>query len=100
MQHIAICRQTESGEVLALFEACGLDLRIVERAPQASACLRFIDPYGDTIFNHLQIPVLAEELAGMRAEAHEKDLQVHIGEVLAFLTESENVHVYVRFVGD
>jgi hypothetical protein len=33
MQHIGLRRQTENGEVLALFDAEGLDLRIVKRAP-------------------------------------------------------------------
>jgi hypothetical protein len=100
MQHIGLRRQTENGEVLALFDAEGLDLRIVKRAPSESTCLRFIDPYGDTIFNQLQLPVLAAEIAGIRAEASEKDLQMHIDQVLFFLSESEGVHVYVCFVGD
>ena len=28
----------------------------------STACLRFIDPYGDTVFNSLQIPVLEVEV--------------------------------------
>ena len=28
----------------------------------ATACLRFIDPYGDTVFNSLQLPVLEAEV--------------------------------------
>lgn len=30
------------------------------------ACLRFVDPYGDTTFNNLQIPLLIEEAARAR----------------------------------
>ena len=26
------------------------------------ACLRFVDPYGDTVFNQLQIPVVLQDL--------------------------------------
>jgi len=31
-----------------------------------TVCLRFIDPYGDTVFNQLQIPVLIRELEAAR----------------------------------
>jgi hypothetical protein len=30
-----------------------------------TACLRFIDPYGETLFNTLQMPVLLEELESL-----------------------------------
>jgi hypothetical protein len=100
MQHIGLCRKTETGEVLAQFDLDGLDPRIIERAPPASTCLRFIDPYGDTIFNQLQLPLLVSELAEMRAAAGEADLQAHIDRVLVFLRDSEEVHIYVCFVGD
>ncbi len=33
---------------------------------EKTACLRFIDPYGDTVFNQLQIPVLIRELEAGR----------------------------------
>lgn len=35
-------------------------------AHDETACLRFIDPYGDTVFNQLQIPVLIRELEAAR----------------------------------
>jgi len=31
-----------------------------------TSCLGFIDPYGDTVFNQLQIPVLIRELEAVR----------------------------------
>ena len=30
-----------------------------------TVCLRFIDPYGDTVFNQAQLPVLSAELADL-----------------------------------
>jgi hypothetical protein len=34
-----------------------------EQDGHGSACLRFIDRYGDTYFNQIQIPVLLDELS-------------------------------------
>jgi len=33
---------------------------------EKTVCLRFVDPYGDTLFNQLQIPVLIRELEAAR----------------------------------
>ena len=99
MQHIGLRRQTESGGVLAEFEG-GLDPKVIERVPPSSSCLRFIDPYGDTIFNQLQIPVLVSELVELQTTVSEQELKSHIELVLLFLRASEEVHVYVCFVGD
>jgi hypothetical protein len=34
---------------------------------RASLCLQFIDPYGDTVFNGLQLPVLKAELGALES---------------------------------
>jgi len=62
--------------------------------------LRFIDPDGDTIINQLQLPVLISELMQLREVTHQLDLRNQIERVVAFLRDSDDVHVYVRFVGD
>ena len=37
----------------------------------ATICLRFIDPYGDTVFNSIQAPVFIDELVAARQLATE-----------------------------
>jgi hypothetical protein len=32
---------------------------------EKTACLRFIDPYGDTVFNQKQIPILIDEIQAL-----------------------------------
>ncbi len=100
MQHMGLQRQSETGEVLAHFGDEGIDPRIVSLAAPSTACLRFIDPYGNTIFNQLQLPVLAGELLTMRETSADEGLRSQLDRVLAFLRESEGTHVYVRFIGD
>ena len=100
MLHIGVRRETENGDVLANFDVDGIDARIIENALPNSTCLRFIDPYGDTVMNQLQLPVLMEELVEVYNRVTELDLRQHIANLLGFLKASEAIHVYVRFTGD
>jgi hypothetical protein len=50
-------------EIEFLGDSCGLtEALLPDHAKADSPCLRFIDPYGDTVFNYLQIPFLINEL--------------------------------------
>ena|SRR2546422_327621 len=100
MQHIGMRRETERGDLIAKFIESGIDVRIVERAPTSSICLRFIDPYGDTIINQLQLPILLAELRELRDISPETDLREHIEKAIRFIEASKEPHVYIRFVGD
>jgi hypothetical protein len=44
---------------------------------QDTKCLAFVDPYGDTIFNQLQLPVLISELEAVLAEISSRRLRSH-----------------------
>ena len=59
-----------------------------------SPCLRFVDPYGDTVFNSLQARVLAVEL---RASVEGTSV-----ERIASLADrcATGTHLYLWFVGD
>jgi hypothetical protein len=41
----------------------------------SSACMRFIDPYGITLFNSLQLPVLRSELEELRPLVTDENIQ-------------------------
>src|SRR5436309_12087304 len=69
-------------------------------ATAKGACIGFIDQYGDTVFNQLQLPTLIKELEGLHRKAS-SDQREHIGKVLELLrTGLERPHVYARFIGD
>lgn len=63
-------------------------------------CLRFVDWYGDTTFNVLQMSTLLTELAriGQDADPEGRRLLARIA-VLAKQCE-DSVHMYVKFIGD
>ena len=55
---------TSQGEVLDPDDLTG---RVVALAAhERTVCLRFIDPYGNTVFNQFQIPALIRELEAAR----------------------------------
>lgn len=66
-------------------------------------CLQFIDPYGDTTFNQMQIPVLISELRSLleseHCQAHEKLREFE--SVVSFIEKARlQTHTYIKFYGD
>lgn len=89
--------QDEEGTVLCRYDGPALTLQILESLPPESFCLRFIDPYGDTTFNQLQIGVLVEELS-VWANTDPAPAIRHLLQ-FATLTQGET-HTYLKFIGD
>src|SRR6185436_10214940 len=64
-------------------------------------CLRFVDPYGDTVFNQFQITQVISELERLSAQKHEPEVERHLRAVLEFVRQATGkVHTYIRFYGD
>lgn len=65
------------------------------------SCIRFVDPYGDTIFNRLQAVVAVKEwdrVGCAFSEMGAQDLWAGVRQLLVCC--SEEPHTYVRFTGD
>jgi hypothetical protein len=63
--------------------------------------LRYVDPYGNVVFNHLQMQQLLEEINSLISgcsDQESKDLLENVRE-LAEKCRSSN-HLYLRFRGD
>lgn len=67
-----------------------------------SVCLRFIDRYGDTVFNSLQMPVLLEELEVLQRAASTAAARAHLVHLIDLVSEAlaNGPHTFVKFVGD
>jgi hypothetical protein len=66
-----------------------------------TTCLRFIDPYGDTTFNQLQIPILIEELKSVLQKVQDKEIGDHLRRMIDLAEKSNGeVHTYLKFYGD
>ena len=98
---IGIELQDEDGKTLESFDDPSAIFALLDSVDaDGSACVRFIDAYGDTTFNRLQIPVLTAELRSrllrLRGEAHRR-----AGALVAFVEQArDRPHVYVKFIGD
>jgi hypothetical protein len=77
--------QDESGRVLdSVLDPQGLLQNLISQIENDdSSCLRFIDPYGDTIFNVVQMEPLIAELTSATTSAMEKAGAEHGHAVLA-----------------
>ena len=102
MPFLTVELRTERGEVLQQVFDEGAIARV--RPPEddwSSACLRFVDPYGDTIFNPVQASVLSEELKTalrLRGDAEDRERIDRVIEVADRC--AAGVHVYLWLIGD
>ena len=63
--------------------------------------LRFVDPYGDTVFNQAQIRQVITELERLAQQPHEPEVERHLLAVLDFVRQArDRVHTYIKFYGD
>lgn len=66
-----------------------------------TVCLRFIDAWGDTVFNQAQITVLLEELRVAERTQIEGEIKAHLGKVVRLVERAvEQTHTYIKFIGD
>ena len=68
---------------------------------KSSYCLRFVDLYGDTTFNNLQMNELIHELEAIRETADSNEKRELIEQLLRLSSKcKEQVHLYLKFYGD
>jgi len=93
--------EDETGNVI---ESVGDPQSVLEGAvvnQSKSTCLQFIDPYGDAVFNQMQIPVLLGELKTALRQKLSREAEKHLQAVVALVERAQGqTHTYVRFVGD
>jgi hypothetical protein len=95
--------EREDGQAKAeLVDPYGLTARLLASLPEAeSLCLRFVDPYGDTTFNQLQLPIVITELAQAIDIVSDPEVKAHGHALLELAREaSNNAHTYLKLYGD
>jgi hypothetical protein len=94
---------TEDGRKLAFVDdPHGVVNKLLrESEDRPCQCLRYIDPYGDTLFNYLQAPQFLSEWDTVGSLATTTDAQRVFLEVrrLAEKVRDER-HIYLKFIGD
>jgi hypothetical protein len=66
-----------------------------------TCCLRFVDPYADTVFNQDQIPVLIADLEAYVCELADENDRAMVLDVIGYVRKAcDRVHISVCFIGD
>jgi hypothetical protein len=101
-QNISCMLKDEQGEILKNselnFAVLNQALWQVDKNKEKYKWLHTIDEYGDTIFNHLQAPIIIAELEQLKTEVRQ-ELQNLITEFIKFISQI-NTHQYIKFCGD
>jgi hypothetical protein len=65
------------------------------------ACLRFVDPYGNTVFNRLQAECALSELNLLRTAFEDPERIREIDQLISLAqTAAGQPHLYLKFIGD
>lgn len=59
-----------------------------------------IDAYGLTIFNIHQTPHLTNDLSKLKDKVEKEGLKKDIQDLINFITENMEQHLYLKFIGD
>jgi hypothetical protein len=97
---IRVVIQDEDGSAVSQ----GVDVKnevLVHTDDARFTCLRFIDPYGDTVFNCLQLALLLEDLRLLRKLYDVARHEEVIRQVEALVEEAQaEPHRYLKVIGD
>ncbi|MFQ5417484.1 MAG: hypothetical protein ACE5FL_10605 [Myxococcota bacterium] len=99
---IDIRLENEVGEEIAtlLDYEDSLEKITLECVPKRSPTLRFIDAFGNTVFNRLQIPYLIRELEIARENLSDESALQFVEDLLALARRCRNeVNTYLKFYG-
>jgi hypothetical protein len=102
VSRLTIELRTEDGEVVEQIFDEGAVARLRPPLDDASStCLRFIDRYGDTVFNPVQASPLIRELEAKMDSVALTDDSDRIVRLIELATKcATGVHVYLWFIGD
>ena len=89
-------------QIVTLLDPHGIICRLLPMGDEHFALLRYVDPYGDTVFNRLQMEQILKELEQLkksRGRSAEEMEYIRQLEDMARQCQSEP-HLYLKFYGD
>lgn len=93
------CIESFNGSIGAIFRLMGE--HALEPNLETTFCLQFIDQWGDTTFNQLQIPQLISELRLLLSKAELEEEQAELEATIKFIEKAKGkMHTYIKFYGD
>lgn len=78
-----------------------LETLIPEANVEGFPCLRYIDLYGDTTFNQLQLPQLLADLKQAMLETESPETRAHMKSLIDLVQRAIGAdHTYIKFYGE
>ncbi|MFZ1081886.1 MAG: hypothetical protein WAO19_08170 [Candidatus Kryptoniota bacterium] len=63
--------------------------------------IRYIDLYGNTVFNQVQLPEVISELRKLSENIQIDEHRQFLDRIIEFISDAQNrVHLYIKFYGD
>jgi hypothetical protein len=103
---LTIALEDESGDRHAVvFDEQDLLINLIRKAARKDAAhlrlLDYVDPYGDTVFNQLQMPQISRELDDLLSSTESPEARELLSSIQTLVREAqEGVHLYLRLIGD
>ena len=93
-----ISLENEKKEILDSFHDFSIPKTFDENKKNSFTLLKYLDPYGDTTFNHIQMSDLANDLERLRGEISD---DVLIDQMISLVNRcKKDVHTHLTFYGD
>ena len=95
--------RTEQGEILdSVEDPTGVVAQLIPALDdERYHCWRFIDPYGDTVFNRLQMERFISEIEQLRADVGDPRARLALERIGSLARECrDGVHLHLKFLGD
>jgi hypothetical protein len=98
---ITVKLETEQGRVVEALDDYPFGHLLADNVDRSFVCWRFIDPYGDTVFNNLQMADFLAEPERVRTRARGPADQRLLDALRDLGRRCQvGVHLYLRFYGD
>ncbi len=102
MAYYLVVLEDLTGEIMGKVSDNGrLQTLLPPRDDASYACLRFLDRYGHTIFNNLQMTALIDELQRLKEKSTDPADEMLLDVISDLASQCrDGVHVILRFVRD
>jgi hypothetical protein len=102
MSFFTINLQDELGEIIDTLDDNGLLCSFLPAVEHKNYyCVKYIDQWGDTVFNRLQMDDLKNEIIKITEESQNKKVKDLVKNIVELIEKcKKEAHTYVKFVGD
>ena len=102
MSFLTINLEDESGGVIESIQDNGLLGKYIPEANDKNyCCAKYINRWGNTIFNELQMDDLIKELVIITSESDDKEVKMLIDQIDNLVQiAKKSVHKYIKLIGD